>query len=125
MAIDTSGTVGTLAAPTNSALLAPSGASNAASTVQARVNQHRAACRPVIDERLARPGIREPDGGGMNTITVAGGNLFAIAAQQYGDATAWLQIARANGLSDPFLSGLVTLTIPPYDPTQSGGVAVQ
>ncbi len=61
----------------------------------------------------------------MTKITVAGGNLFAIAAQQYGDATAWLQIARANGLSDPFLSGLVTLTIPPYDRAQSGGVAVQ
>lgn len=60
----------------------------------------------------------------MTTITTTA-NLFAIAAQQYGDATAWLQIARANGLSDPFLPGLTTLTIPPYDPTQSGGVAIQ
>ncbi len=34
MELDTNGTVGTLTAPNNSALLAPSGASNAASTVQ-------------------------------------------------------------------------------------------
>ncbi len=56
----------------------------------------------------------------MNKITIAGGNLFAIAAQQYGDATAWLQIARANGLSDPFLSGLVTLVDPALRPDAIG-----
>lgn len=48
----------------------------------------------------------------MKTITVAGGNLFAIAAQQYGDATQWYRIAAANGLDDPFLDGVVTLSIP-------------
>ena len=46
------------------------------------------------------------------TITVAGGNLFTIAEQQYGDATAWTAIAKANGLSDPFITGAQTLKIP-------------
>ena len=61
----------------------------------------------------------------MNTITVAGGNLFALAAQLLGDATQWLRIAQANGLSDPVLQGLVTLVIPPVDPAAGGGIAAQ
>ena len=47
------------------------------------------------------------------TITEAGGNLFAIAAQQLGDATQWNRIAALNGLWDPFLAGVTTLQIPP------------
>lgn len=46
------------------------------------------------------------------TITVGGGNLYAIAAQQYGDAQRWTDIASANGLSDPMLTGINTLIIP-------------
>lgn len=61
----------------------------------------------------------------MQTITVAGGNLFAIAAQYLGDATQWLRIAQANGLSDPMLQGLVTLVIPDRDPSAGGGIARQ
>ena len=61
----------------------------------------------------------------MQTITVAGGNLFAIAAQLLGDATQWLRIAQANGLSDPMLQGLVTLVIPAADPSAGGGIAAQ
>ncbi len=61
----------------------------------------------------------------MNTVTVAGGNLFALAAQLLGDATQWLRIAQANGLSDPVLQGLVTLVIPPVDPAAGGGIAAQ
>lgn len=48
----------------------------------------------------------------MRTITVAGGNLFRVAAEELGDATQWLRIAQVNGLSDPMLSGLLTLMIP-------------
>lgn len=55
------------------------------------------------------------------TVTTAGGNLFNIANQQYGDATAWTAIARANGTTDPFIDGIATLKIPPR-PDQSGGV---
>lgn len=61
----------------------------------------------------------------MQTLTTAGGNLFQIAAQQLGDATQWLRIAQANNLSDPMLSGVVTLLIPPVNPAAGGGIAQQ
>jgi hypothetical protein len=57
------------------------------------------------------------------TITVIGGNLFKLAAQYLNDATQWVRIAQANGLSDPVLSGMVVLKIPPVDPTAGGGIA--
>jgi hypothetical protein len=61
----------------------------------------------------------------MQTLTVAGGNLFRIAAEQLGDATQWIRIAQLNGLSDPMLSGVVTLRIPARDPAAGGGIAGQ
>ena len=51
----------------------------------------------------------------MRTITVAGGNLFRIAAEELGDATQWIRIAQLNGLSDPMLSGVITLRLPARD----------
>jgi hypothetical protein len=57
------------------------------------------------------------------TIKVAGGNLFALAAQYLQDATQWIRIAQANGLSDPVIQGVVTLIIPPADATAGGGIA--
>ena len=62
----------------------------------------------------------------MPTITVAGGNLFAIAAAQFADAAQWIRIAQLNRLADPQLSGVVTLNLPP--PAQNyagGGIAPQ
>ena len=59
------------------------------------------------------------------TITVGGGNLFQLAAQHLGDATQWNRIAALNGLTDPFLTGVVTLRIPPRDPSGgNGGILV-
>jgi len=55
-------------------------------------------------------------------ITVGGGNLFDIASKEYGDPSAWTQIAQANNLSDPTLTGVNTLIIPPYNNGTSGGV---
>lgn len=55
------------------------------------------------------------------TVTVAGGTLFDVAAQQYGDATKWPAIAQANGLVDPLITGVMTLKIPTIAPS-SGGV---
>lgn len=46
------------------------------------------------------------------TVTVAGGTLYDVASQQYGDATKWNVIAQANGLTDPVISGVKTLKIP-------------
>lgn len=61
----------------------------------------------------------------MHTITVAGGDLFHIAAEQLGDATQWVRIAQLNTISDPVLSGLMTLVIPDRDPAAGGGIAQQ
>lgn len=61
----------------------------------------------------------------MKTITIAGGNLFQIAATELNDATQWIRIAQLNNLSDPILSGVVTLLIPNLDPNAGGGIAVQ
>jgi nucleoid-associated protein YgaU len=54
-------------------------------------------------------------------VTTAGGNLFSIAGQQYGDATAWTGIAKANNLTDPFVQGTQTLNIP-AKPDTAGGI---
>lgn len=54
-------------------------------------------------------------------IAVAGGNLFQIAAKQYGDATAWTALARANGTTDPFVAGTAVLGVP-NRADKSGGV---
>ena len=61
----------------------------------------------------------------MKTLTVAGGNLYRIAAEQLGDATQWIRIAQMNGLSDPMLVGVVALRIPARDPQAGGGIASQ
>ena len=61
----------------------------------------------------------------MQTVTVAGGNLFRIAAEQLGDATQWVRIAQLNTITDPMLSGLVTLQLPAVDPTAGGGIVRQ
>ncbi len=61
----------------------------------------------------------------MNTITVAGGNLFRVAAEQLGDATQWIRLAQLNNISDPMLSGVVVLLIPDLDPNAGGGIAAQ
>jgi hypothetical protein len=59
------------------------------------------------------------------TLTVVGGNLFRIAAEQLGDATQWLRIAQLNGINDPVLVGYRTLSMPPRDPNAGGGIGVQ
>jgi hypothetical protein len=61
----------------------------------------------------------------MRTIQVAGGNLFRVAAAYLGDATQWVRIAQLNGLSDPMLSGVVTLRLPTVDKSAGGGIAAR
>ncbi|WP_042298952.1 hypothetical protein [Paraburkholderia kururiensis] len=55
------------------------------------------------------------------TETIGGGDLFTLASKHYNDPTAWTYIASANGLTDPTLSGINTLIIPPA-PASSGGI---
>jgi len=59
----------------------------------------------------------------VQVVTVAGGNLFALAAKYLNDATQWIRIAQANNLRDPVLSGVVTLTIPAVNAAAGGGIA--
>ena len=61
----------------------------------------------------------------MQTIQVAGGNLYRIAMTYLGDATQWIRIAQLNDISDPVLTGTITLQIPTPDPNAGGGVAPQ
>jgi hypothetical protein len=58
--------------------------------------------------------------GSQNTVATAGGNLMQIAQKQYGDAMAWTGIAKASGLTDPFVQGAKVLTIPPQAEKQGG-----
>lgn len=60
-------------------------------------------------------------GSGTRTLTQAGGNLFSAAQKAYGDATAWTALAKANGMTDPQISGVANLSIP-SSPNQNGGV---
>ena len=60
-------------------------------------------------------------GSSSKTYSQAGGNLYGVASEFYGDATAWTGIARANKLTDPQLTGLNTLKIP-ANPDTFGGV---
>lgn len=55
------------------------------------------------------------------TVTQAGGNLFNIASQQYGDATKWADLARVNSIADPALVGVNTIKIP-KNTGDSGGI---
>lgn len=62
--------------------------------------------------------------GSSQVQTVAGGNLFQIAAANYGDADSWTAIAKANGLSDPVITGLASLKIPAQADTTGGILGV-
>lgn len=46
-------------------------------------------------------------------ITVTNANLFALAAQYYGDATRWTTIAQANNLDDPFVGPTIFFQLVP------------
>ena len=56
----------------------------------------------------------------MQTIIVAGGDLFHIAAKQLNDATQWIRIAQLNNISDPVLSGLDDLAYPRLKSNRGG-----
>ena len=61
----------------------------------------------------------------MQTIVMIGGNLFEIAALKLGSALQWINIARANNLTDPILLGQNKIIIPPYSTIFSDGVGPQ
>ena len=55
------------------------------------------------------------------TVWASGTNLFAVAAQQLGDASQWYRIAEVNGLTDPWILAPVQLNIP-QPGTSNGGI---
>ena len=58
-------------------------------------------------------------------MVVAGDNLFRLAAIRLGDATQWIRIAELNGISDPYITGVMSLLIPDIDRGAGGGIAAQ
>jgi hypothetical protein len=61
----------------------------------------------------------------MKIVTTVGGNLFEIASEQLGSALQWINIARANKISDPFLSGPAELLIPSFSSDLADGIGPQ
>lgn len=59
---------------------------------------------------------------GTKSVVASGTDLFHIAADQYGDAMAWTQLAQGNGLIDPTLAQITTLTVPPVPSVINGVV---
>lgn len=55
-------------------------------------------------------------------ITVAGGDLYRIAATQLGDASQWWRIAQANAITDPVLSGVIALDLPQRNASLTDGL---
>lgn len=54
-------------------------------------------------------------------VVAAGGDLYRMAADAYGDAAEWTTIAKANGMTDPVIAGVKTILVPP---TASGADGV-
>lgn len=52
-------------------------------------------------------------GAGGAQVVMAGGDLYRLAEQTYGDQGEWPTIAKANGLTDPVISGVRTVLVPP------------
>jgi len=61
----------------------------------------------------------------MATVQVINTTLFHVAAQKLGDATQWYRIALLNNLSDPVVSSVTDLILPPLDASLSDGLPSQ
>jgi hypothetical protein len=78
-----------------------------------------------IDARLGRMSLNIGAlSAGAKTVTTGSTSLFAVAADQYGDARDWTALAQANGLTDPQVNGITTLVVPakPGAAATTGGV---
>jgi hypothetical protein len=51
------------------------------------------------------------------TVRVSYTTLFEVAMRHFGDALRWVEIAEANGLTDPWIGAQTTLTIPNVVPS--------
>lgn len=92
---------------------------NPVSTMVARLGAQVSAVTHVADlydlqSTVGRMGANlNAVGAGGAQVVMAGGDLFRLAEQSYGDAGEWATIAKANGLTDPIIQGLQTILVPP------------
>ena len=63
-------------------------------------------------------------GASGSDIPVAGGDLYALASAQYGDPSGWTTIAAANGLTDPVITGVQTVRVPPIEQPTDGVLSI-
>lgn len=61
----------------------------------------------------------------MRTVYVQGTNLFELAAAELGDALQWINIARFNDISNPFVSLMTSINIPDYSEMFRDGIGPQ
>lgn len=95
-------------------------AAQVSATTQAPILQNLTS----LASRMSRNVSMAQQGASARSVQVAGGTLFDIAAREYGDATRWIAIAQASGLTDAVITGVKTLQIP-ANPIDSGGVPTQ
>lgn len=80
---------------------------------------------PMLDDlssvltRMQRNMVAETTDG--YRVIQAGGDLYTLAVQAYGDENLWTAIAEANNLTDPMLTGVNSLVIP-SSPIDTGGI---
>jgi hypothetical protein len=58
---------------------------------------------------------------GTRIVTVSGTDLYSVAVDQYSDAMGWAALAQANSLTDPSITGVTTLIVPPLV-NNNGGI---
>jgi hypothetical protein len=61
----------------------------------------------------------------VRTIIVVGGNLFQLASAELGSALQWINIAKANNLTDPVLTDQMEIIIPPFSTAFLDGIGPQ
>lgn len=87
----------------------------------------RATCSVTLEEIGGTTPRQNPTSGSPDVQIVhrvqAGDSLASVAWQQYGDATRWRVIAKANGVADPERLPAGTVLIVPALPEQPAGVA--
>ena len=67
----------------------------------------------ALDHVLTRVQANTQAGANQSrAVTVGNGNLFDVAAREYGDAAQWDRIGRASGTLDPRLPDIRTLDVP-------------
>lgn len=77
----------------------------------------------VAQASMPQPSTQLRPGGSAGAAVIsAGGNLYQISADQLGDAAQWWRVMTASALTDPMLTGLVSLKVPLPVPAPASGL---